>query len=136
MSHAVSSFECIGYDAKTDPLEHHLNVASEIHFGRIAQGVYNGKGETTFSFEILHVIKGDNLNHIALTYDHWAGPSDLKIGQTYIIFLYKNREIDECNLIIETYADSFDELILEGKRKDIQWSSDIEKIIQYEENSK
>ena len=132
----VMAFECPGYDPMLDPVEKHIEKASDILFGRVSKGEFfsNGYyGEVKISFEIFTTIKGPLSTNTEIIVEAFAGRTDIELGQSYVIFLYGNNRIDFCNLKIRLFTeiDTLEELKEHSKRKDMQSSKKLEPLINY-----
>lgn len=133
----VMAFECPGYDPMRDPVEKHIEKASDILFGRVSKGEFfpnNGyNGEVKISFEIFTTIKGTLSTNTEIIVEAFAGRTDIELGQSYVIFLYGNNRIDFCNLKIRLFTeiDTLEELKEHSERKDMRSSKKLAPIINY-----
>ncbi|WP_331353180.1 hypothetical protein [Cellvibrio sp. UBA7671] len=133
----VMAFECPGYDPMRDPVETHIEKASDILFGRVSKGEFfpnNGYGgEIKISFEIFSTIKGTLSKNTEIIVEAFAGETDIELGQSYIIFLYGNNRIDFCNLKIRLFTDidTLNELKEHSERKDMRSAKKLAPIISY-----
>lgn len=122
------AFECPGYDPMRDPVEKHIEKASDILFGRVSNGEFfpnNGySGEVKISFEIFTTIKGAQSKSTEIIVEAFAGRTGIELGQSYVIFLYGNNRIDFCNLKIRLFTeiDTLEELKEHSERKDMRSS--------------
>jgi hypothetical protein len=131
------AFECPDYDPMRDPVEKHIEKASDILFGRVLKGEFlpsNGyNGEVKISFEIFKTIKGPLNTSTEIIVEAFAGRTKIELGQSYVIFLYGNNRIDFCNLKIRLFTDidTLEELKEHSERKDMRSSKKLVPIISY-----
>jgi len=137
MAASAMAFECPGYDAMQDPVEKHIEKASDILFGRVTKGEFfpnNGhSGELKISFDIFSTIKGNLNTNTEVIVEAFAGRTGIELGQSYVIFLYGNNRIDSCNLKIKLFTDidTLPELKDYSERKDMHASKRLIPIINY-----
>ncbi len=133
----VMAFECPSYDPIRDPVETHIEEASDILFGRVSKGEFfpqNGhNGEVKVSFDIFSTIKGTLSKNTEIIVEAFAGKTNIELGQTYVIFLYGNNRIELCNLKIKLFTDidTLEELKEHSERKDMRSSKKLAPIISY-----
>ncbi len=141
MSCAVSAWECGYYDQYSQSVEEHLEMASEVFFGRVLSGSVESEGENGFDVsievDVLLGVKGDLEDRITL-FTHPMPPfPEFILGGSYVFFLYGNTELDFCNYLIETAVpiDSLDELKEYSKRRDLRTVEKIRKVLMYIEGA-
>ncbi len=136
------AFECSSYDPIGDPVEKHIEKASDILFGRVQKGELlpsNGYSEEVkITFEIFKNIKGPLNKSTEIVVEAFAGRTNIELGQAYVIFLYGNNRINFCNLKIRLFTDidTLEELKEHSERKDMRSSKKLVPIVSYIEKIK
>ncbi|WP_299775537.1 hypothetical protein [uncultured Pseudoteredinibacter sp.] len=141
VSCVVSAWECGDYDKYSQSVGQHLEIASDVFFGRVLSGSVESEGENGFDVsievDVLLEVKGDLEDRITL-FTHSQPPfPEFILGGSYVFFLYGNTSLDFCNYLIETAVpiDSLDELREYSKRRDIRSVEQVREVLMYIEGN-
>lgn len=132
ISSSSLAWECHPYDKYSQPIEQHLEMASDVLVGTVIEGKLDDplsqESGITLKLKITLPVKGLQSNEIELLAGSSSPDPSFSIGGNYVVFLYGSKKIDFCSMVLElwTPVTSKEELIEYSKRKDIEG---IEKII-------
>lgn len=135
ISSSSLAWECYTYDKYNQPIEEHLELASDVFVGTVIEGKFEEssgpESDIKLKLKVTLPVKGSNLKEIEIsTSSHSPNPS-FYIGGNYVIFLYGSKKIDFCSMVLElwTPVSSQEELAEYSKRKD---SEGIKRVVAVE----
>ena len=104
LSGPAYSWECLDYNWPNESVETHIDLASDIFLGRVISGRVDEAlpegDDLLVSVRIGHTFKGSLTGIVALQTGADAPFPSLELGANYIFFLYGNRELDFCGVLV------------------------------------
>lgn len=137
MSSLTLAWECGSYDKYGQPIQKHLEIATDVLIGTVIEGKLEGSSNIKLKFKITLPVKGSLTNEIELTTGSDSPGEKFYIGGNYVVFLYGSNEIDFCNMVFELWTpiNSLEELNEYAKRKDIELIEKVEVIAKFLEQN-
>lgn len=137
MSSFALAWECGSYDRFGQPIQKHLELATDVLIGTVIEGKLEEEFNVRLKFKVTLPVKGGLRNEIELTTSSYPPNTKFYIGGHYAVFLYGSNDIDFCNTVFELWTpiNSIEELSEFAKRKDTGLSEKIEVIAKYAEKN-
>jgi len=137
MSSFSLAWECGSYDKYSQPVEKHLEIATDVFIGTVLEGKLEDSYSIDLKLKVTLPIKGNLKTEVELTTNSEPINDRFYIGGHYIVFLYGSSKIDFCNMILEvvTPVNSLDELKEYVKRKDIEGTEKVGVVAKYLSNN-
>lgn len=137
MSSFSLAWECGSYDKYGQPIQKHLELATNVLIGTVIEGKLDGESNIKIKFKVTVPVKGGFTNEMELIIGSDPPIEKFYIGGSYVVFFYGSNAIDFCNMVLELWTpiNSIEEFKEYAKRKDTGLSEKLEIIAKYMEQN-
>lgn len=136
-SFPVNAWECGEYDKYEQPLEKHLELASDVVIGDVVKGEVGVEARNVYDVKIVLrptlTLKGNISKDTELYTSSHSPFYRFELGGTYAVFLYGKNEVSFCNLVLPFWnsIDSLQDLENYVGRKDIEGIEKYRPLLEY-----